>query len=47
MCANNKDHVQTIWLNEQACQNNINPIALRKAKTPESFGHFECNGVKI
>ena len=26
--------------------NQINPIALRMAKTPESFGHSECNRVK-
>ena len=24
----------------------LNPIALRTAKTPQSFGHFECNRVK-
>ena len=23
----------------------INPIALRTAKTPQSFGRLECNGV--
>ena len=25
----------------------INPIALRMAKTPLSFGHSECNRVKV
>ena len=25
----------------------INPFALRMAKTPQSFGHFECNRVKM
>ena len=24
---------------------NLNPIALRMAKTPQSFGHSKCNGV--
>ena len=25
----------------------INPIAPRKAKTPQSFGHSECNRVNL
>ena len=25
----------------------VNPIALRSAKTPQSFGHSECSRVKI
>ena len=25
----------------------FNPIALRMAKTPQSFGHSECNRVKV
>ena len=28
-------------------KSNINPIALRMAKTPQSFGHSECNWVKV
>ena len=24
----------------------LNPITIRKAKTPQSFGHSECNRVK-
>ena len=26
---------------------NINPIALRMAKTPQSFGRSECNGAEL
>ena len=25
----------------------FNPIALRRAKTPQSFGHSECKWVKV
>ena len=28
-------------------QYNVNPIALRKAKTVYNFGLSECNGVKV